>query len=126
MDTEVGGRVAAAAAATAKLHPLVQRNTSDLRQQSYGTELSGEEFFLQEGGVEGEKVLPAVAYLEMARAAIEQAWPVRRGSVVLELREVVWAEPVVVRQSKQISIGLWATDEEEIEYEIYSGQGEER
>src|SRR5438552_1171580 len=64
----------------AAIHPLVQRNTSDLSEQRYSTTLTGEEFFLADHQVEwkgqgGAKVLPGVAYLEMARAAMEQAVP---------------------------------------------------
>ena len=55
--------------AVAVLHPLVQRNTSDLKEQRYSTRLTGEEFFLagHEVAVNGsgkQKVLPAAAYLE--------------------------------------------------------------
>ena len=89
--------------AVAVLHPLVQRNTSDLKEQRYSTRLTGEEFFLagHEVAVNGSgkrKVLPAAAYLEMARAAIEQASGERGEGAVLELRDVVWAEPLVVQQ----------------------------
>ena len=84
--------------AVAVLHPLVQRNTSDLGEQRYSTRLTGEEFFLagHEVAVNGSgkrKVLPVAAYLEMARAAIEQACGERPEGAVLELRDVVWAEP---------------------------------
>ena len=46
------------------LHPLVHRNTSDLREQRYSTTLTGEEFFLADHEVAGkrwekQKVLPA-------------------------------------------------------------------
>src|SRR6266700_1834286 len=63
---------------SANLHPLLHENTSDLSQQSYRTGLSGEEFYLADHQVvlstgEKAKVLPAVAYLEMARAGIERA-----------------------------------------------------
>src|SRR5207302_10578248 len=81
--------------AVAVLHPLVQRNTSDLKEQRYSTSLTGEEFFLagHEVAVNGSgkrKVMPAAAYLEMARAAIEQACGEREEGAVLELRDVVW------------------------------------
>src|SRR5205807_2088420 len=49
---------------------------------------------------------------------------------ILELRDTVWAQPVVVKGKKKVSIGLWAKDgqdEGEIEYEIYSErEGEEK
>src|SRR5262249_41025325 len=74
------------------------------------------------------KVLPRVAYLEMARAAIEQAWPERREATVLELRNTVWAQPVVIGENKEVSIALWGNerDPQQIDYEIYSQDGEQQ
>src|ERR1041385_567490 len=87
----------------AGLHPLLHQNTSDLKEQRYSTRLTGEEFFLagDEAAVKGggkQKVRPAAAYLEMARAAIEQASGEDKEGAVLELQDVVWAEPLVVQQ----------------------------
>jgi hypothetical protein len=64
------------------LHPLLHRNTSDFNEQRYSSRFTGEEFFLRDhqvrsDGHSAQKVLPGVAYLEMARAAIEHAWPER-------------------------------------------------
>jgi acyl transferase domain-containing protein len=118
------------------LHPLLHTNTSDFGQQSYGSTFSGAEFFLSDHRVrlDGrgvQKVLPGVAYLEMARAAIEHASPIRPESSVLELRNTVWLKPVVVTQSRQVCIALSANDlsandadeltDGEIDYEISSG-----
>jgi acyl transferase domain-containing protein/enoyl-CoA hydratase/carnithine racemase/acyl carrier protein len=98
--------------ASAVLHPLVHTNTSDLYQQSYCSTFSEQ--------------LPAVAYLEMARAAVELATPERAKASVLELRNIVWAQPLAVKQPAQIHIALLANDDEQIDFEIYSqdGQGE--
>src|SRR5204863_2408944 len=68
--------------ATCVIHPLLHSNTSDLSQQSYSAIFTGEEFFLSDHQVRADgrtvqKVLPAVAYLEMARAAIDHALPAR-------------------------------------------------
>src|SRR5579864_3415403 len=112
------------------LHPLVHRNTSDLREQRYSTRLTGEEFFLADHEVAGkgsgkEKVLPAAAYLEMARAAMEQACGERGETEVLELRNVVWAEPVEVKEAREVRIALLSGEAGEIGFEIYSGTGNE-
>src|SRR5579864_9564516 len=112
------------------LHPLIHRNTSDLREQRYSTRLTGEEFFLADHEVAGkgsgkEKVLPAAAYLEMARAAMEQACGERGETEVLELRNVVWAEPVEVKEAREVRIALLSGEAGEIGFEIYSGTGNE-
>jgi acyl transferase domain-containing protein/enoyl-CoA hydratase/carnithine racemase/acyl carrier protein len=109
------------------LHPLLHRNTSDLSQQSYSTTLSGDEFFLKDQQCEHPRVFPEAVYLEMARAAIEQACPTRPELAVLELHNLVWAQPIVVSENQQVSIALWANEQhqEQIDYEIYSSEGEQ-
>ncbi len=121
----------APAAAPSVLHPLLHNNTSDLEQQSYSVMLTGEEFFLSDHQIRADggtiqKVLPGVAYLEMARAAVERALPARTESTVVELRDVVWVQPVVVGEKTCVNIALAANDHDEIDYEIYSQAGEQQ
>ncbi|HKO55117.1 MAG TPA: SDR family NAD(P)-dependent oxidoreductase, partial [Thermoanaerobaculia bacterium] len=116
---------------TAVMHPLLHVNTSDLRQQSYSATFTGEEFFLADHQVRADgrsvqKVLPAVAYLEMTRAAIERALPAWPESTLLELRNTVWVQPIVVTGAKQIRMALSADDDGQLDYEIYSEEGEQR
>ncbi|HEX6100801.1 MAG TPA: beta-ketoacyl synthase N-terminal-like domain-containing protein [Thermoanaerobaculia bacterium] len=118
-----------AAESVAVLHPLLHGNTSDLSEQRYSSTFTGEEFFLADhqvamNGQAGQKVLPGVAYLEMVRAAIEHASPARPEAAVLELDKAVWAQPVVVTDRTKVSIALSA-DDDQIEYRIYSGNGDD-
>ncbi len=113
------------------LHPLLHRNTSILSEQRYSSTFTGNEFFLADhqlrtNGAAGRKVLPGVAYLEMVRAAIEQALPARPQSSVLELRNTVWTQPVVVAGDKQINIALTANGDQHIDYEVYSEEAGEK
>src|SRR5205807_6568711 len=67
--TATNGNVPSSAA-TAILHPLLHRNTSDLSEQRYSSTFTGEEFFLRDHFVRTgdgalQKVLPGVVYLEM-------------------------------------------------------------
>jgi polyketide synthase PksN len=96
-----GGGVARAAAA---LHPLLHRNTSELGQLSFAIRFDGSEFFLRDHRVAGSSVLPAVAYLEMARAALALALPEEAGQGQLELRDLVWAQPVRVPGQSELSL----------------------
>ncbi len=125
IDAAPVGSVAAKGAATAVLHPLLHSNTSDLDGLRYRSTFTGEEFFLADhqvsaDGRASQRVLPGVAYLEMARAAIEQALPKRPESAVLELHNTVWAQPIVVSQNTQVDIALLENDDDQIDYEIYS------
>ena len=128
-DRMAGTQVGVSGSAAAVLHPLLHRNTSDLNEQRYSSTFTGEEFFLADhqvkaNGDAGRKVLPGVAYLEMARAAMEQALPARQESTVLELRNVIWAQPLAVNENKQVSITLSANGDE-VDFEIYSQDGEQ-
>jgi polyketide synthase PksN len=80
----------AAIASSSVLHPLLHSNTSDLREQRYSSTFSGEEFFLKDHQVDGQRILSSAAYLEMARVAVTKAAGASH-EMVLELRNVVWA-----------------------------------
>ncbi|MEE8056697.1 MAG: SDR family NAD(P)-dependent oxidoreductase [Pseudomonadales bacterium] len=124
IDTAVAGQRTTTAAISAILHPLLHSNTSDLIEQNYTSTFSGEEFFLRDHQVNGQKVLPGVAYLEMARAAISQASPTQPASSTLALHDIVWVQPIVVTENKQVTIALFATDDGAIDYEITSTEAE--
>ncbi|HEX8620287.1 MAG TPA: beta-ketoacyl synthase N-terminal-like domain-containing protein, partial [Thermoanaerobaculia bacterium] len=119
------GAAAAPSGAIAVLHPLLHSNVSDLSEQRFRATFRGDEFFLTDhqvavAGGAAQKVLPAVAQLEMARAAIEQALPADTERAPLELRNIVWAEPIVVTGETQIQIALAANEDGSVDYEIYS------
>ena len=114
---------AVTAAAAQQLHPLVHRNTSDFASQRYSSTFAGDEFFLRDhrvriGDGDAARLLPGVAYLEMARAAIAQAaWE----EGVIELRDTTWLEPVIAGDGAEVSIALVASEDGGIEFEIVSG-----
>ena len=74
-----GNRTNAGKVGVAALHPLLHQNTSDLSGQRFSTTFTGQEFFLADHMVKGQRELPGVAYLEMARAAVEAAKRCRCG-----------------------------------------------
>ncbi|KAB8061482.1 SDR family NAD(P)-dependent oxidoreductase [Janthinobacterium sp. FT14W] len=82
----------AAGAPASMLHPLVQRNTSTLQEQKFSTSFSGSEFFLTDHVVESQRVLPGVAYIEMARVAGQLA----AQREVRFIRNLVWLTPLIV------------------------------
>ncbi|KAG0288047.1 hypothetical protein BGZ97_006924, partial [Linnemannia gamsii] len=110
-----------------QLHPLVHRNTSNLSQQRFSTMLTGEEFFLRDHLVQGKRVVPGVAQLEWARAAVALASDDGDGAVERSvwLQEVTWLRPLVVAQPQEVHIGLEAQEDGRIGFEIYSGSGDE-
>jgi polyketide synthase PksN len=101
------------------LHPLLHGNSEDLGGQEYTSTFTGEEFFLRDHVVRGERILPAVAYLEMAREAVAQATSTMSPASIT-LRNIVWLRPFMVRdRASQIHISLRRQDEREIEFELY-------
>ncbi|MCU0685209.1 MAG: SDR family NAD(P)-dependent oxidoreductase [Polyangiaceae bacterium] len=84
------------------LHPLAQVNTSTFEGQAFRALLSGQEFFLSEHRVHGKGVLPGVAYLEMARAAVALSGPAR----VAGLRNVLWSSMLTVERPTTVTIDL--------------------
>jgi polyketide synthase PksM len=104
------------------IHPLLHQNTSNFSEQRFSSTLTGQEFFLSDHVVKGQRVLPGVAYLEMARAAVEQAvGSLEEGQTGIRLKNVVWARPIVVGdQPNRVHIGLFPEDNGDITYNIYS------
>lgn len=118
------------ASPSTRLHPLLHANTSTLGLQSYSSVLTGAELFMDgqqlvRPGPAGPRVLPDTAYLEMARAAVEKASSLPPGSAIVELRDIVWGEPMEVTGSEPLTISLFANDDGLIHYEIHSGDAVE-
>ncbi|MCP5006186.1 MAG: hypothetical protein GY941_19930, partial [Planctomycetes bacterium] len=120
-ETQRKGMIAKAGAAVPVIHPLLHENTSDLLEQRFTSTFTGKEFFLNEHKIRGEKVFPGVGYLEMARAAVENASGEKGEGTAIHLKNIVWAQPIVVDDPGQkVHIGLYGEDEGQIQYEVYT------
>jgi polyketide synthase PksM len=104
------------------LHPLLHRNVSDIRQQCYRSDFTGGEFFVTQLGA--ARVVPPLAYLEMARAAVDDARKsvpaAIRARQALALSGVAWAEPMTIEPGRQLHVALFAQDDDRLGFEIYS------
>lgn len=70
--------------------------------------------------MKGQRILPGVAHLELARAAVEQAAEVEGVPCTMKLKNAVWVRPIVVEdQPQQVHIRLLPGENGEISYEIY-------
>ncbi|MCP4137096.1 MAG: SDR family NAD(P)-dependent oxidoreductase [bacterium] len=74
------------------LHPLIDSNESTFEKECFKKVFTGDEFYLRDHIVKTEKVLPGVAYLEMARVAGDLA---NKQSQVKRLSNIVWAKPIL-------------------------------
>ena len=129
----------AGAATVAHLHPLLHQNTSDFTRQRFTSSFTGEEFFLADHRVNDRRILPGVAYLEMARAAVELALGDSGGasSGTIRLEDVAWLRPfspdeVRAGDASRLHIALSlephaaSSDETRLRYECYRDpEGEE-
>jgi Polyketide synthase dehydratase len=116
-------------ATPARLHPLVHLNVSTLTQQRYRTQITGDEFFLRDHRVRMPSnslasgsavgVLPGVAYLEMARAAIADAVPDLASTSLIAFENVLWLAPFAVESERAILIDIDA-DEDCLEFRVFS------
>ena len=105
------------------LHPLVQQNTSTLSEQRFSSTFTGNEFFLKDHMINGQKVLPGVAYLEMAREAVKRALGDLKANI--QLKNVVWIRPIIIEtEPKTVHIGLFPEENGNIAYEIYTEDGD--
>ncbi|MGF9908252.1 SDR family NAD(P)-dependent oxidoreductase [Brevibacillus porteri] len=120
VESQATGLIAAGALAT--LHPMLHQNTSTLSEQRHSSTFTGQEFFLRDHVVKGQKVLPGVAYLEMARVAVDLAAGVRSDNQsAIQLKNIVWAKPVIAEDAPiQVHTGLYPEENGEIAFEIYS------
>ncbi|CAB3765827.1 1,4-dihydroxy-2-naphthoyl-CoA synthase [Paraburkholderia humisilvae] len=104
-------RRGAAAPAGTVLHPLLHRNSSDLDGQRYTSCFGGRERVLAEHRVNGAPVLAAAAYLEMVRAALADAMPGGLDGLCVQLRHVVWEQPLAVSSERSVTIDLYDEDD---------------
>jgi len=108
--------------ATAKgaLHPLLHQNTSNGFDTRFTSEFDGTEDFFADHRVKGTRVLPGVAHIEMARAALAKTLLDEPREVAVELTSIVWLRPAVfVEAPLSMHISTALVSETEIEYDIY-------
>ena len=109
------------------LHPLLQENTSVLSEQRFSSTFTGDEFFLRDHIVQGKRVLPGVTYLEMAYEAVVRAKKNSHQDIQnnIQLKNVIWAKPIVVDTPQEVHISLHPQDRENdlspiINFEVYT------
>lgn len=84
-----------------KLHPLIDRNSSVMKEQRFELELTGKENFLQEQLL-GRSMLSGGALIEMIRAAGSLA----EETAVCSIKRLTLARPIVVTAPSELRISL--------------------
>ncbi|SOD63843.1 Acyl transferase domain-containing protein [Streptomyces zhaozhouensis] len=106
------------------LHPLLHRNTSDVDELRFTTELSGDDWFLASHRVDGRRVLPGVACLEMVAQAVRRVTGTERGEGGVRFTHVAWAAPVVADAEDPaapvtLHLSLLPEESGELSFELY-------
>ncbi|WP_247572066.1 amino acid adenylation domain-containing protein [Ralstonia solanacearum] len=111
-----------------RVHPLLHANVSDLSQQKFVSVFNGDEFFLRDHRVHGDKVLPGVAYLEMAREAVSRSLGEAAPAGVLTLRNLVWSQPVTIEaqggEPVEVEIRVDSLDEHRLAFGVLERQSQ--
>ncbi|MDP4181445.1 MAG: beta-ketoacyl synthase N-terminal-like domain-containing protein [Bacillota bacterium] len=105
-----------------KLHPMIDKNISDLREQKFISNINGDELYLDSCSVLGLKALPGMACLEIMRAAGELSV----GERVISARDIQWMKPIMADESSgcQITASLYEVGLEEVGCGLYLEDGE--
>ncbi|CAM2008613.1 SDR family NAD(P)-dependent oxidoreductase [Acanthopleuribacter pedis] len=102
------------------LHPLLHRNTATLDRQQFRSRFTGSEFFLNDHRVRQTPILPAVAYLEAARAAIHASGVTEP----ISLHNIIFSRPIAVLDAPvEVTVSLHP-NEEGLGFEIATGSGD--
>ncbi len=110
----------ARAESVAALHPLIDANLSTLDEQTFGKTFRPDEFFLRDHRLGENRILPGVAYLELAIQAAHLAAPGRR---VADVHDVSWLKPILVDDALPVRIGL-LPERDALAFEIYAEAGD--
>lgn len=87
---------------------------SSLKRQCYTKKLTGKEFYLNDHIINGEKILPGVIYIEMARAASKNACECE----INRIKNIVWSQPISVNNICDVNIEVKNVEVDIIKYRI--------
>lgn len=78
---------------------------------TYEISLSGQEPFLRDHLVNGQPVLPGVMYLALIQAVAQQCWGCGSHAQTMEIRDLVWLQPMYVSDPIVVTIQVQATSD---------------
>lgn len=89
-----------------KMHPLLQRNMSTEHLTKFTSVFHGRESFFRDHMIQGKKILPAAAYIEMIYNAARFARDIDEESSI-ELSNINWVTPFIIDDAnKEIEVRL--------------------
>ena len=105
------------------IHPLLHKNISDLSEQKFVSVFTGSESELHDHLVQGYKVMPGAAVLELARAGVEKSvGKYLQDETHLCMKKVNWIRPIIVEGGpREIYTGIKLAEDGKIVFSIHDG-----
>lgn len=105
---------------TQYIHPMLHTNKSDLHGLKFSSSYSGNEFFMKDHVVNGTKMLPAVAYLEIIYAAAKEIFDLKNNQTIV-IKNVIWVQPFIIKDTvKEIQVSFTLDENENWKFDVFS------
>lgn len=103
----------------AVIHPLLHKNVSTLYEERFTSTWSGTEEFLRDHVINGKKVLPGAAYLELARKACIEAMP-ELEKTNLCISDVIWKRAFAMTDERRtLDIRIDVLERDKVVFEMF-------
>ncbi|UVT95127.1 SDR family NAD(P)-dependent oxidoreductase [Streptococcus mutans] len=102
------------------MHPLLTSNESTFQDTRFKLSLTGNETVLRDHRIQGERVFPGAAYIEMIRAAAELS----EKRKVYGIKNIIWLNPIKVKKDL---LDIWidlSKKDEDVVFEISTQERE--
>lgn len=100
----------------------IQQETNDYPTGVFTSVFTGNEAFLADHVIQGKKILPGMAYLEMARAAVTSSVTIRDGHIIV-LNESIFIQPLIITEKCLVEIKVYPGRSGEFGVEVSTDQG---
>ncbi len=104
------------------IHPKVQSSSAEYPIGVFVSEFTGNELFLADHVIQGQKILPGMAYLEIARAAVANSIDISKEEIIV-LVDSVFVQAILVTQKREVTTQVYPGAEGEFGVEVSTDQG---
>lgn len=109
-----------------QLNPVLHKNVSDVFGLKFCSEFTGNEPFLRDHKVAGQRVLPGVVYLEMVRSGVYEIAGGLFEHEPMIIRNIAWITPAVADSNGlKLFTQFKVIDHEEFAFTVYSLSGDD-
>ncbi|WP_160128824.1 SDR family NAD(P)-dependent oxidoreductase [Kordia antarctica] len=88
----------------------------------FASEFTGNELFLADHIIQGQKILPGMAYLEISRAAVANSIDISEDEMIV-LEDSVFVQAILVSQKREVEVKVYPGASGEFGVEVSTSQG---